>query len=284
MKIAYLVLLHHKFDQALRMIRRLAGPNVSFVIHIDKAADDQVVEQFKKNLSPLGSVIYAKRERARWASYHQALAWNNCIHSLVSSGVDFDRCVSVSGQDYPIASLWQITKVFRESPDVEFMEAFPLNLDDNEPGRWSWYFRYRRYHFWLGNRRISVPFLSKKPPGISMFHGSAFWALSKKAIIYLDGEIRKNWKLRRFLQTSFTVDEVYIHTLLMNSSFAKHVAGANMTFLEITATSGPHPRLLSSSDFGKLMSSGKLFARKFDATVDSKIMDMLDDIGRGRKR
>jgi hypothetical protein len=36
------------------------------------------------------------------------------------------------------------------------------------------------------------------------------------------------------------------------------------------------PAVLGRSDFGKLMRSGDLFARKFDASVDAAVLDMID--------
>ena len=47
MRICYLVLVHHKFDQAARMIRRLAGPDCGFVLHIDRNADPESIQRFR---------------------------------------------------------------------------------------------------------------------------------------------------------------------------------------------------------------------------------------------
>jgi hypothetical protein len=39
---------------------------------------------------------------------------------------------------------------------------------------------------------------------------------------------------------------------------------------------GAHPRTFGVADFDRLASSGKLFARKFDADRDSAILDRID--------
>jgi hypothetical protein len=47
MNICYFVLLNLKFDQAVRMIERFSGPNISFVIHVDSAVDDGYFTKLK---------------------------------------------------------------------------------------------------------------------------------------------------------------------------------------------------------------------------------------------
>jgi hypothetical protein len=36
------------------------------------------------------------------------------------------------------------------------------------------------------------------------------------------------------------------------------------------------PAILRKADFARLVSSPKLFARKFDATVDAEVLDLID--------
>jgi hypothetical protein len=67
-----------------------------------------------------------------------------------------------------------------------------------------------------------------------------------------------------------------VPTLLMGSPFRSRVAGHNLTYAKWTPTSGPHPKTLGIEDLPSLESSSKLFARKFDADVDSTVLDELD--------
>jgi hypothetical protein len=82
--------------------------------------------------------------------------------------------------------------------------------------------------------------------------------------------------LRRYLRTSFLADEAYIPKLLMGSPFASAITGHNLTFAHFTSTSGPHPKILRVDDLEELLSSNKLFARKFDTLVDEAVMTKLD--------
>lgn len=275
MNICYIVLLHHKFDQAVRMIRCLSGLNIVFVVHVDASVAQIQYRQLKTDLTPY-NVIFAKRERAKWGSYKAVRAIGSCIQSLISSGAPFDRCVLISGQDYPIRSNEDIISFFRANPKDEFIEAFPLDISVAKDKSWTPYYRFMRKHVWIGNRKRTIPFLRNRQPDFPLFHGSTWWALTREPIIHINNELSSDGKFCKFFKTGFLVDEAFIPTLLMNSPFAASIVGRDVVFAEWTPTSGPHPKVLLASDFERLISSNDLFARKFDAAIDVKILDMLD--------
>ena len=275
MRICYLIIMHHKFEQAARMIRRLAAPHVSFVIHVDSRVDEHSFQRFKRDIAPFYSIFFARRRRAKWGSYSLLQAMINCIDTAVTN-CSFDRCVLLSGQDYPIKSNQQIISYFEAHPRVEFIEAFPRDASDATAPGWSPYYRFRLYHIWIGNRRRPLPYLVKPLPDFPIYHGSAWWALSRDAVLYLYNEFFKNGKYRRAFQWGFLVEEACLQTMIMNSPFSDRVAGQDITFTEWPPTSGPHSKVLEVADFETLKASPKLFARKFDADIDVKILDMLD--------
>lgn len=276
MRICYLMMVHHKFGQALRLVRRLAGPGSSFVFHIDRAADGRRVAAFRRELQTLSPVVYAKSVSSAWGAFHQALAIMHCVQAAVRRMHPCDRYVLLSGQDYPIAGRGQIVEFFAKNRDTEFIEAFPQDLTDTDAPGWSAYYRFRRYHVWLGDRRLTVPVLRKGQPPLPIFHGSTWWALTPGAMTYIAAQFDSNWQLRRYLRSGFLVDEVYIPTLMMGSPFSSKVAGDNVTFAKWTPTSGPHPKILGIGDLEEILTSRKLFGRKFDAAVDESVMNELD--------
>ena len=274
-RICFLVTLYKKFDQALRLVRRLDGPQTGFVFHIDAAVDDATVARFRAALPALNEVRFAERVRSRWATFQGAVAVFHCIDAAL--GMDpFDRYVLISGQDYPIASRARMNAFFRRHPDTEFMEAAPIDVaDENAPGA-SPHYRFARYHLWFGARRKAIPLLRKRAPPIALFHGSTWWALTHDALRYLALQFRVNHAARRYFRHAFFVEEAYIQSLLMSSPFATRVARRSVVHDEWTPTSGPHPKVLTVADLAVLQESPRLFARKFDDEVDAAVMDVLD--------
>ena len=85
--------------------------------------------------------------------------------------------------------------------------------------------------------------------------------------------------IKRMTFASLCADEVYKQTIL-----CKYAAGTifydeygNTTDLRYTDWSegGAHPKTLDDTDYEKIMSSGKLFARKFDEEKSKKIIDRI---------
>jgi hypothetical protein len=275
MNICYFVLLYHKFEQARRLIRRLSAPNVGLVIHVDASANPALFDKFRMEVSDADNVFFARRAKSRWGSFNVVRAIANCIDTARANFPDFERCVLLSGQDYPVKKNVELKGFFNENRSTEFIEAYPIDASVPKDG-WSPYYRFRRHHIWLGRRRYALPLLTKSTPDFALYHGSSWWALTREAIEYIDHEFKIKSKIYSFFETSFLSDEACINTLLMNSSFAGRVARRNVTYTQWTPTSGPHPKILVTSDYDDITRSEKLFARKFDEHVDSKIMDRFD--------
>lgn len=274
MRICYLLLVHHKFEQALRLMRRLAGRNSAFAIHIDAAADPRAAAAFRLALQPY-EARFAVPVRASWGSYFQALAIMRVLQAAVE-GPPADRYCLLSGQDYPLASLRDIEAFFARHPDSEFAENTSLDPTDAGAPGWSAFYRLRRYHVWTGGRRHTLPLLRKRMPPMPMFHGSTWWALTRSAVVHVVERFRSDECLRRYLRHGFLVDEMYLPSILGNSVYAGRITGSNLTYASWSPTSGPHPTVLTMADLPALLSSGKLFGRKFDDAVDARVLDELD--------
>lgn len=277
--VCYLLLAHHKFDLLQRIIERLAGPGVGFVIHFDRKVSARAIEEFKRNLTPKAQLVaYSRRERSRWAGYAQAVAIMRVVQAALTKLPAFDRYVLASGQCYPLASPEKIATFFAQHPTTEFIEARPLDTATKALGWWSPYYCFRLYHVWLGKRRRYVPWLRKAQPVIPIYQGSTWWALTRAAMEHVRHEFENNHRLRRQMSTSIFVDEAYIHSLLMASPLAANVVRRNVTYADFSKThlTGPHPTILTSADLATIVASGKLLARKVDPHIDAALLDQLD--------
>jgi hypothetical protein len=79
----------------------------------------------------------------------------------------------------------------------------------------------------------------------------------------------------RFFQRVHVPDEMFFQSIVMNSPFRDRVAPDDLRYIDWRADSDS-PAVLTSADFDRLMESGKLFARKFDPTLDREVLDRID--------
>ena len=64
-------------------------------------------------------------------------------------------------------------------------------------------------------------------------------------------------------------------TILHNSPHKVAIVNDNLVYTDWSA-GGASPKVLTMGDADKLLSSDKLFARKFSVSADSEILDYLD--------
>ncbi len=67
-------------------------------------------------------------------------------------------------------------------------------------------------------------------------------------------------------------EELFFQSILLGTDFARHhgVVDDDLRFLHWNGA--PHPLTLTTNDLPDMLDSGKLFARKFDATVDGTVL------------
>jgi hypothetical protein len=72
-------------------------------------------------------------------------------------------------------------------------------------------------------------------------------------------------------------DEHFFHTIVLNSPLKDTVVNDDLRYLEWHHPDvAGGPAVLGRQDYKKVMTSEALFARKFDVTHDSEVLDMID--------
>ena len=94
---------------------------------------------------------------------------------------------------------------------------------------------------------------------------------------YLLDFLESHPELDRFWRYTWGSDEFFIHTVMMNSSYKKDIIRESGRYID-WSQGGANPKILTKEDFEDLKNSDKLFARKFDMSIDTEILDLLDNI------
>jgi len=279
MKIAYLILAHHAPEQLQRLIRTLPDDS-PILIHFDRRAHPSL---YGRAVELLGHrATFVKREVCRWGAFGIVQATLNLIDEIVGSGVDYDYASLISGADYPVKSNQEIAGFLQANVGSEFIESFSML----QPNRWSAQGGYYKTpervlcrHFRFRSRPelvFRLPGRRKMPAGLQPFGGSQWWTLSKRAVNYIADFVDKTPKWKSFAKLCFIPDESFVQTILSNSEFSAKIAGKDYRLVIWDRPEPPFPATLKMSDAEMLLASDCLFARKFDASVDSEILDVLD--------
>ncbi len=112
--------------------------------------------------------------------------------------------------------------------------------------------------------------------------------MTYECINYILKYIESNGIYVKYYKTAHIPDEMFFHTIVLNSSFEKNVENDDLRYIywikKTTLFShfrrrkkSSTPAILGEADFNNLMQSEKLFARKFDINYDSSILKMIDN-------
>jgi hypothetical protein len=272
--IAYAILAHKNLDQVVRLVERLGGPRSRFVVHVDAASE---LTEGILRLAERDDVDLAERFRCPWAQFGIVDATLAALRTALADPA-VRRVTLMTGQDYPIAPRSRIEAfLLDERPDESFVEHFPLPRADWGGGGGierleDWYVPFRGRPRSLRNRRIGLP--RKVPYGLEPHQDGASWSMTREAVELVLDYVRAHPRVRSFYRHAFAPDESFFQTILMSSPLAPRVVNSDLH--EKWTEDSDHPAILTVHDLPGIMTSGALFAKKFDATVDAQVMDRID--------
>ena len=296
MRIAYIILAHNSPEQLVRLIFKLNTDDVSFFIHIDKKTDKTIYSQIFNQLNKLPNVFFVKRYNSYWGSFNLVKATLEAINLIGKTGLEFDYVIFLSGQDYLIKTNAYIKRFLQENQGKEFIEYFPLPDSQWKEGGLIrieyWHIYWNEQYFCIpAFREFKSPIVSllysflilplvkkrKLPEGFAIYGGSQFWCLTGECIKWINIFVKQNPKFVKRFNYTYCTDEIFFQTLILNSPFKDKVVNDNLKYIDWGGDiNAYHPIILEKKDFEKIRESEKLFARKFDQSKDSDILDMID--------
>ncbi len=274
MKIAILILAHKNKQHLVKLVDQLKS-DFDIYIHIDKKSEMEFYE--------CKNVVVLKKHKVYWG--HSSIV--DATISLLKKAhqKSYDRYVLISGQDLPTQSNREITAFFEANKNTEFIEydAFPAS-------RWgeieSWsrirYFSPLRFpetylqkvmNFFLKSIRkiqIALPITQRKDL-IPFYGGDQWFNLTGACVDYILGEESSKKLLKRMKFTRCS-DEIYFQTVILNSKFSTCCLNNSLRFIDWDALS-ENPKVLTMNNIDELKKTTSLFARKFEPTTDSDVIE-----------
>ena len=286
MKLAILIQCHKSPKQVNMLIAALQHKDISFFVHVDRKSDiaDKIIQRPNVIILPEDM-----RVDVRWAQFSQVEATLNLLRCATAEQ-DFDYYCLLSGQDFPIESPETILNFLEQGDKSNYVNLFKSfhsgeshtnNYDKrNQISYPNWMLsqgsavRILR-RLWVaitgGYNHTFRVFKKKQLQNVDFYFGSSWWCIHHEFAKYLLGYIDKDTNYSLFFKDSSCPDESFFQTLLMNSPYSS----TQKDYLHYIDWSegGSSPKNLTTLDYDKIVSSGKLFARKIDG--DYELLEML---------
>lgn len=281
--IGFILLTHTNPPQILRLVHTL---NVMFgnppiVCHHDFGKCVLEEQELPANL------LFVKPWfDTSWADFSVVEGMLESLKLLLAQTKTVDWLIVLSGADYPIKSAQTIYKELSEATVDAFVEhihihpSYPLDSAQQEYRR-----RYLRVMLPINGRQIPLNRIPVPLPFYVMrqftvwrgnfecYVGSQWFCANRKSAEYLlNFHDRHSSKTSPFFRGVPCSEESYPQSILCNTPDLR-IANDNLRYIEMV---GAHAKTLTSADLPKLLASRAHFARKFDLSVDAKVLDAID--------
>ena len=270
--IAYFLLVHRFPAQFKRMFRAIHDPANVYAVHVDKRAGKALREDIAEFLAPFPNVELIASKAAAWGGYSLVDAELRGMKALLAMSQRWTHFINLSGQDFPLKSQGYIRDFLAANPGRQFIRTLdqrtvrPETLDRIT-------LRFIEAFGRVFRTRLPRRFLEGATPYIG-----TQWKAVTRAFCAFAVHAPEARRFKQFYARSFIADEGFFQTLVMNTPGHGEVVNDDLRTVDWI----PHnivnlkPRVFGTADALRLTLSPDFFARKFDASKDSRILDLLE--------
>lgn len=287
MKHAILLLCHKDFAHLNRFVDYF-DEDFLLYIHVDRKSKisdlDIATLLAKKHVV----AIYRKYD-INWGGYNFLKA----EHYLLEKAVEDHSCDYYhffSGQDFPIKRLSAFKQYMESNQGKEYVSYMTLPNEVWEQGTFD---RFRYYHLndWFdprtprGRQLLDRSFHFQQKHHIKRHHlrpfdrlygGSNWISITKECAEYVLSYTRNHPAFYRRLRYTFSPEETYFHTLILNSAFASKVDNNNFRYVLWKYENGSFPANLNEKQFFELATTDDFFARKFEYSLSQRLLKQIE--------
>jgi hypothetical protein len=287
---AYLVLAHTDPRQCARLTRALLADREA---HIFLHVDGKSKLDFSSVLSLDAARVHwvANRYTVTWGGFSMVRATLAAIEQALSSPVEFDYLVLLSGMDYPIHHPEAIRDFVRSRPYRQHINRVDVRASPEHYLQVASHFDFR--DAWLPYPTLDKVLrkactlalrpVSRSLPAGMVCTGSSWWAITDECARYVLDVARNQPEYEKFFRFVLASDEYYFHTVIQNSRFAAEAVpllpyqGRGMwrtANLHVVDPSLARTYILA--DYDEVMATGKSFVRKVTSAVSGPLLDKID--------
>lgn len=289
---AILVTAYKDFD-ALLALSKAFDSRFRLYIHIDrKSRIHRVRPDILETLRDLPTVrLVRSRFSVNWGGIRHLYAVLDLARAAFKDRQDAQFFHWITGQDYPVRSGDEFESFFSKNSHSSFLKWFSLpaeiwQLESGGLDRINFYHLYDLLKIGKGNRLNQAFLHLQRTWGLhrpysehlpSPHGGPGYWSINREAMNYVLAQSRANPALLKRLRHCFCAEELYVHTLLLNSTLAGSVINDDLRYVDWSSNrGGVHPAILDDSDFDSIHQSTAFFARKLDSKHSLGLRRMID--------
>ncbi|MCX7127175.1 beta-1,6-N-acetylglucosaminyltransferase [Aeromonas sp.] len=273
--IAYFILVHRYPDQFKRLFKAIYHDSNHYLIHVDKSSGPELQQEIASFLSDYPNASLLASKNALWGGYSLVDAELRGIAALLKQGVEWEFFINLSAQDFPLRTQAQIHSFLRDHSGKDFLKVL-----DQRKLRPDTLHRIDHY-VTETERELICEQVATRPylEGVIPYIGNQWMILSRAFCEFVSHSPEVD-RFKSFYQNTLIADEGFFQTVIMNTSYQGRIVNDDKRAIEWIPMGDIklRPRDYLAEDATALLQSDHLFARKFDETIDSQILDILEGV------
>lgn len=287
---AFLIQAHTEPRLLLDLVKELRAPNHFIYIHWDKRSSNLLDCDEFEEMKKMDNVSIYSCYRLNWGGVNQIKATLFLLNTAMNRSNRPTWLHLISGQDYPIRSNDIFDSFFCETkylaffsfvPECEYkkieehrLNRFHLNDYINVKKKSATTLVMLKVAEWGQKALKKCGFELRTPLGIKVYKGANWFSIHGNVANYFLGYCDEHPEyLNRYRMTS-CCDEVFFHTLLMQSPFVAKICRDDLRYVEWQKNASS-PEWLTERSFEKILSSSKMFCRKVSLHTSSGLISRL---------
>ena len=284
MKSAVLITAYKNLDRLVPIVD-FFDDDFDIYIHIDASSTEpnpSFTERHK------GCILHVERTyRITWGSEKHLWAIDSLLRKAVGNG-PYAYYHLITGSDFPIKPLREFKDFFTEGEGVSYLEWHRLPRPE-WPGNGG---LDRVQYYWVGNQwsdsRHAMPaytlgllrlqrklHLKRPAHGFRQWYGGGtYFSITQQAAEQLCAV--KQVTLHRWTRFTHCAEEVYPHTILLNSMPEESICNDSLRYM-VWDEHSMSPHTLTEADFDNIAASHCFFARKLEPTVSDELKQRIDN-------
>lgn len=311
MKVLYFIQTHKNPEQIYRLVKiiRRSSPESYILVSHDFTSCNLDTKLIK---SLPGVEVLKLNGKGGRGDFSMIQGYLDAVDWLLKHNIKFDWLINLSGQDFPTQPLSRIEQFLAQTRYDGFLDYFEAFSDRDrnpwtiEEGSNRYLYQYWRSGICVSSRSLIgkilnrfklvinniQPFLrvylcfdslmvgwrAKNHPfneNFICYGGYYFNTLSRECVQFIYDFYRKNTQVVEYYKNTCVPVESFIQTVLINSK-KFNLCNDSKRYFDFYNCQGGSPRTLTVQDYPILIKNGIHFARKFELTQGSQILDKLE--------
>jgi hypothetical protein len=270
LRLAFFVMLHRYPEQFRRLFRAIYDPRDYYVVHVDRKSPRELHRDVAAFLGAYPNAWILPSMRITWGGWSQVEIQLRAMRHLLEVAGDWAFVTNLSGQCFPLQPRERVRCELAAQRDRNFIRVQDMAEWPGGLSRVRWY--WAKVPGVPIRRPVRLPIPRRYLAGARPYHGATWSTLNRGFVEWVTTSPEVE-RFKRFYRWSAMPDEGFFATVLMHGPFRATAAPYRRT---IVWTGGSSPKTFTSADLDFLRSSDGWYARKFDATVDGRILDALE--------